>query len=128
MENMLNVQTKYLILNSRDELLRIELSTLVCFEADGNYTNILTKNKLKNTVSVNLSKMEELLTEYMGDMAPMFARIGKGYIINLNYVHQVSVLKQRIVLSDGSNFAFQINTSKVAAKKLKQILLLLNNK
>ena len=51
----------WLFLNSRDDLLRIDMKEIAYFEADGNYTNIVLTNKLKCTVGMSLGKMEQLL-------------------------------------------------------------------
>ena len=114
---------EYLFLNSRDELLRIDISQIVYFEADGNYTNIYLCNKLKGTVCMNLARMQEALTAQLKEKATRFARIGKSYIINLNYVYSIQILKQRLVLSDQSTFAFQVSISKEALKALRDLLL-----
>ena len=39
--------------NSRDERLRIDISKIVYFEADGNYTDIIVINKLRASVCMN---------------------------------------------------------------------------
>lgn len=117
------MNTNYLFLNSRDELLRIDISKIVYFEADGNYTSIILTNKLRPTIGINLAQTEKLLNERLREKSRIFARIGKRYIINLNYVYQINVLKQRLVLSDYTNFAFQLEVSKEALKKLKEIFL-----
>lgn len=114
---------EYLFLNSRDELLRIDISRIVYFEADGNYTNIYMCNKLKGTVCMNLSCMQQALTAQLKDKATRFARVGKSYIINLTYVYSIQVLKQRLVLSDQLTFAFQISISKEALKALRDLFL-----
>lgn len=114
---------EYLFLNSRDELMRIDISYIVYFEADGNYTNIYMCNKLKGTVCMNLARMQEALTSQLKEKATRFARIGKSYIINLNYVYSIQVLKQRLVLSDQSTFAFQVSVSKEALKNLRELFL-----
>lgn len=111
----------YLHLNTRDEFLRIDVSKIAYFEAEGNYTNFVLSNKLKGTVGMNLSRMQEVLSENLKESASIFARIGKRYIINLNYVYQINVLKQRLVLSDGEMFVFQLAVSKDALKKLKEM-------
>ncbi|WP_455962705.1 LytTR family transcriptional regulator DNA-binding domain-containing protein [Bacteroides bouchesdurhonensis] len=117
------MNTNYLFLNSRDELLRIDISKIVYFEADGNYTSIILTNKLRPTIGINLAQTEKLLNERLRERSRIFARIGKRYIINLNYVYQINILKQRLVLSDYTNFAFQLEVSKEALKKLKEIFL-----
>ena len=112
----------YLYLNSRDYLLRLDISHIVYFEADGNYTNIVSANKVKNTVGMTLSKMQELLTQSLGENAHLFARIGKSHIIGIRYISQIDIPKQSLVLSDGHSFAFKVVISKDALKKLKDLL------
>ncbi|MBU3853779.1 MAG: LytTR family transcriptional regulator DNA-binding domain-containing protein, partial [Candidatus Paraprevotella stercoravium] len=51
----------------------------------------------------------------------IFARIGKRFIINLNYVYHIEVLRQKLTLSDGEVFAYQLPISKEALKKLKDL-------
>lgn len=111
----------YLHLNSHDELLRINISNIIYFEADGNYTNIILANKLKGVVCMNLAHMQEILSERLKEQARIFARVGKKHIINHTYIYQINVLKQSLILSDGKNFAYQLNISKEALKKLKEL-------
>ena len=80
----MEAEPQYLFLNSRDELLRIDIQNIVYFEADGNYTNIISVNKLKGVVCVNLAQMQKLLSERLLEKANIFARVGKKYIVNLN--------------------------------------------
>lgn len=115
------MKTNYLHLNSRDEFLRIDISKIAYFEADGNYTNIVLVNKLKGVVCMNLANMQEVLTKSLGENARIFARIGKKYIINHKFIYQINPLHQRLILSDGENFAFQLQISKDALKKLKEL-------
>lgn len=115
------MKTSYLHLNSRDEFLRIDVSKIVYFEADGNYTNIVLINKLKGVVCMNLAHMQDVLTKNLGENARMFARIGKKYIINHKFIYKITPLSQSLVLSDGENFAFQLQISKDALKKLKEL-------
>ena len=41
----MDTTTNFLFFNSRDELLRLDISKIVYFESDGNYTNIILTNK-----------------------------------------------------------------------------------
>lgn len=111
----------YLHLNSRDEFLRIDIRKIVYFEADGNYTNIILANQVKGVVCMNLARMQELLSNTLKENASIFARVGKRHIINHTYVYQISVLRQKLVLSDGERFTFQLDVSKDALKKLKEL-------
>ncbi len=114
-------KTKNLYLNSRDEFFRIDISKIVYFESDGNYTNIILSNKMKGTVCMNLSQMQNILHESLKESAAIFARVGKCHIINLNYVFQIAILRQRLTLTDGEHFEYQINVSKEALKKLREM-------
>lgn len=114
-------KTKYLYLNSRDEFFRVDITKIVYFESDGNYTNIILNNKMRATVCMNLAQMQSILSESLKEAAGTFARIGKRHIINLTYVYQIAILRQKLVLSDGENFEYQINVSKDALKKLRDM-------
>lgn len=113
----------YIFFNSRDELHRIEVSKVVYFEADGNYTDIVMVNKLRASVCMNLGEMEKALAEQLGPNDKTFMRIGKRFIINMQYIYQINVLKQQLILSDYDHFAFQISISKDALKKMKELML-----
>lgn len=71
------MKKKFLHLNSRDEFLRIDISKIVCFEADGNYTCIVLVNGQKSVVGMNLARMRQMLVDTLKEDASVFARIGK---------------------------------------------------
>jgi DNA-binding LytR/AlgR family response regulator len=112
----------FLYLNTRDELIRLDCSKIVYMESDGNYTNIILVNRQKASVCMNLSRMQQFLSESLRERASIFARVGKRFIVNLNYVFKVQPLLQSLVVTDGVNFTFQLGVSKDALKKLKDIL------
>lgn len=119
----MSITKSYIFFNSRDELQRIEVSKIVYFEADGNYTDIVMVNKLRASICMNLGEMEKTLSLQIGDEAQHFMRIGKRFIINMHYVYSINVLKQRLVLSDYDHFAFQVSISKDALKKMKELMI-----
>ena len=113
--------SEYLYLNSRDELLRIDITKIAYFESDGNYTYIVLANGLKGVVTKNPAQVQNLLSDKLKERATRFARIGKRYIVNLNFVYQINVLQQKLVLSDGLMFAYTLNISKESLKALKEL-------
>lgn len=115
-------ETDFIFFNSRDELLRIDLLSIAYFEAEGNYTRLLSVNGLKDMVCINLGRMEELLALRCKDTHVKFARIGKRYLLNLNYLYRINTLKQELVLSDQKSFVHTISISKVALKNLKELI------
>jgi DNA-binding LytR/AlgR family response regulator len=112
---------KYLYLNSRDEFYRIDITKIVYFEADGNYTNVVLNNKVKGTVCMNLARMQQILSTNLQKSASIFVRIGKKYIINVTYVYHIAILRQTLELSDGENFNYSLNISKDALKGLREM-------
>lgn len=115
--------TEYLYINTRDELLRIDCSKIVYMEGDGNYTNIVLVNKLKASVCMNLSEMQRTISESLRERASFFVRIGKCFIVNINFIHHISVLRHSLTVTDGVHFAFQLNISKEALKQIKALML-----
>lgn len=117
------MDSQRLIFNSRDEMLRIDVPRIVYFEADGNYTYIVTCNKLKSAVCMNLGQMENMLAQRLNkEKRNLFARIGKKYIVNLDYIYKVNPLKKQLVLTDFMNFSYQLDISKEALKTLKEMM------
>ena len=111
-----------IIFNSRDELLRIEVGKIVYFEAEGNYTHVISRNKLRATLIMSLTKTEQVLTQQLGERAHQFIRIGKRFIVNINNVYSINLAKQYLVLTDQEHFAYQLPISKEALRKMKDLI------
>ena len=109
--------------NSRDRLIRLDIQKIVYFEGDGNYTYIVTANKQKVCVTLNLAHKEEALASQLGENARQFMRIGKRFIVNMNYIYQVDIQKQILMLSDYEHFLFQLPVSKEALKAVKELVI-----
>ena len=114
--------TNFLYFNSRDEFDRIDIARIICFQSDGNYTNVVLTNKVKVVLGISLSKMEKHLSDSLKDKARCFVRVGKSCIINVNFILRINVLKQYIVLTDYDTSNYQVSISKDALKKLKDIM------
>ncbi len=112
-----------LYFNTRDELNRIDVSKIVYFEADGNYTDVVMVNKLRASICMNLGEMEKSLAQQLQPTENTFMRIGKRFIVNMRYIYQINVLKQQLILSDYDHFAFQVSISKDALRKVKDLVL-----
>lgn len=114
--------SEFIYFNSRDELLRVDTSCIVYFEASGNYTKFVLKNGETAIIGANLAKVSETLGRILGDNAKKFARIGKCYIINLTFIFRVNPLMQELVLSDQKSFSYTLNLSKEALKNLRELI------
>ena len=109
--------------NSRDKLIRLDTQKIVYFEGDGNYTYIVTANKQKVCITMNLSHTEDALAAQLGNNANHFMRIGKRFIVNMNYIFQIDILKQMLMLSDCEHFLYQMPVSKEALKTVKELVI-----
>ena len=85
------------------------------------YTYIVSANNLKGVVCINLARIQVFLNEKLQNHSVIFARVGKRYIINLNYIYSINVTKQKLTLSDGYLFAYRLDIAKDALKKLKDL-------
>ena len=104
---------------TRDSVVKIDSSKIVYFESDGNYTTIMTINKYKTMIGLNLGNVEDELKRQLGTQARYFVRLGKRHVINQYYFHSMNVLKQQLVLSDSDRFVLTLSISREALKKFK---------
>jgi two-component system LytT family response regulator len=77
--NLQSPQLHKLVLNTKTNLVHIDVADIVYLQADGNYTSIYLKNKTKHYVARTLKEYEDLLC---GTDAESFIRIHKTYIVN----------------------------------------------
>jgi len=115
---------KYIYFNSRDTFFRLQLKQIAFFEADKNYTVLHLNCSRKLVFTFSLQKMEEYLRIQLKDDAAMFARIGKSHIINLHYIFQIDIVKQKLKLLDcESQREFILDISKESLKNLRNLFL-----
>lgn len=114
---------KIIYFNSRNRLIRMDVRNIAFFESDGNYTYIVAVNKQKTCITVNLSHVEEALATQLQEQAKHFMRIGKRFVVNMNYIYQIDIQKQVLILSDFDHFVFQLPISKEALKIVKELVI-----
>ena len=112
-----------LYFNSRDKLIRLDFAKIVYIEGDGNYSYIVMSNKLKVCICMNLTHMEQHLATQLNEQSKRLMRIGKRFIVNMNYIFQVDIQKQVLMLSDFEHFVYQLPISKEALKSVKELVL-----
>lgn len=110
-----------LCLNSRDELLIIDLSKIAFFQANGNYTHLNYIGGETHLLTTGLSKIEEYirLSWPKGTSSP-FIRLGRSLIINQTYLSEISVVKQKLTLSDCAGHTYPLNVPKPLLKQYKE--------
>ena len=110
----------HLIISNSTELLRIAVCQIMCIKADGNYCDIYQVGKIKKTVTLQLGQIQEKLIEQLPEYKNDFARVGKSLIVNINYVYNINLTSQSLVLIDDKSNRYEDSASKEALKGLKE--------
>lgn len=100
-------------LNTRDELLIIDLDRVAFFQANGNYTRLTYISGHALMLNTGLSGVEKILAAVLPKGVPaMFVRMGRSLIINQIYLSNINVLKQYLTLSDLESHHFKLTVPK----------------
>ena len=113
---------RYLIIKTRDELLRIKIGQILYFEADRNYTKLLLSNGIQFTFAINIGKIEEILEKQVEGCNKILMRVGKSHIINKNHILQINLPKQKLLLLTEEGKPRELIISKDPLKVLKESL------
>lgn len=113
------VNVKNIIISKGTELLRFPPERLVYISSEGNYSNIITLDNRKRLVAFQLGQLEDIIGEQLGDGGSNFLRLGRGLIINIEYVHFIDIAKQELILSDCTGCYHELSASREVLIKLK---------
>ncbi len=73
-------------------------------------------------VSFQLGQIEDLIDNQLEEDGSRFSRVGRGLIVNMDFVCFVDISKQTLVLSDCLNFRQELNASREVLIKLKSYI------
>jgi DNA-binding LytR/AlgR family response regulator len=113
---------KYLMIKTRDELLRIKIEHILYFEADRNYTKLLLSEGIQFTFAVNIGKVEEMLEAQLSDIDTTLIRVGKSYILNKKHILQINLPRQRLLMLADEGKPRELTVPKEPLKALKESL------
>lgn len=111
---------KKVCINTRDELLILDLDKIAYFQANGNYTRLTYISGQALALNMGLSGVEKLLSATLAKGTSSFVRLGRSLIINENYLSNINLLKQYLVLSDIESHQHKLPVSKALLKLLKE--------
>lgn len=110
-----------LCLNSRDELLVIDLECVAFLQANGNYTELTYISGQKQLVTLGLTKVEEAIRQALPAAKPTdFVRLGRSLIINQCYLNAISVVRQKLILTDYRGKSYALTVPKPLLKAYKE--------
>lgn len=113
---------KYLMIKTRDELLRINIEHILYFEADRNYTKLLLAEGIQFTFAVNIGKVEDMLATQISDPNTMLIRVGKSHIVNKKHILQINLPKQKLLLLANEGKPRELIIPKEPLRALKELL------
>lgn len=113
---------KYLMIKTRDELLRINIEHILYFEADRNYTKLLLSEGIQFTFAVNIGKVEEMLAVQISDPNTVLIRVGKSHIVNKKHILQINLPKQKLLLLADEGKPRELIIPKEPLRALKESL------
>ena len=112
-----------IVISSINELIRVCPERIVYITSDGNYSMMVLHDKTEHLFSFNLSHFQQIIEKQMKAEASLFIRIGKSLIINREYIYEINIGKQKLILSDMKiKYTFALSASKEALKQLKTLL------
>ena len=117
------LMAKPVIIYTANELIRIQPDVIVYAISEGNYTTLVLIDLTEHVFAFNISHLELLLHDQLGEENAMFIRTGKRLIINREYVYKVNIGKKQLILADiRNNLSISLTASKVALRQLKSYL------
>ena len=111
--------SKFVTISKGTEFLRVTSENLVLISADGNYSNVTTRDGKTALVSFQLGQVEDLIADQLGDNGGQFIRLGRGLIINIHFVYRIDIATQQLILSDCNGCYHELSASREVLIKLK---------
>lgn len=110
---------KFITISKGTEFLRIQAEHLVYISSDGNYSNVVTRDGKSALASYQLGKIEDLIADQLGEIGGQFIRLGRGLIINIEFVYKIDISTQELILSDCNGCYHVLSASREVLIKLK---------
>ena len=112
--------TQELIISNNTDLLRVSALEVMAIKADGNYSIIILSDGDERLVAFQLGQMEVMINDQLGANANTFIRIGRGVIINQEYLFAINLPKQELIVRSSSGKKATLSSSKEALRELKK--------
>lgn len=102
----------------------IDPASLMCIEADQNYTNWYFSDGTSLTLTYQLGVCEDLITSQVSDKQLTLARIGRSAIINFQYITQIDMTNKILVISNENHVSRKISVSEDILRIIKEATIL----
>jgi DNA-binding LytR/AlgR family response regulator len=107
--------------NARDEMTCVDTDLIAVVQAEGNYSRVVYITKREFMLSQGISKIEEILHAHR-DPQTRFVRLGRSVLVNHRYLYKIDIMKQLVILSDGSKEEIRLHLPKPIVKTYKKAI------
>ena len=114
--------TKFIVISTSTELLRIPSDRLMYITSEGNYSKVYTQDGHYHLVAYQLGQIEDKISDQLGEDETPFIRIGKSLIVHRDFIHMIDVSEQTIVISDCLGQYHKLTASRKALIGIKVLL------
>lgn len=111
-----------LIFHTYDGFTSVRSDQVLFFEADDHYSNIFYYSGYSFMLPFGLGAIENTIKEYQNEGGDKFMRLGRKYIVNIDYIHQVNTVSQTITFINASANKVTIRLPKNVIRDLIGIL------
>ncbi|MBR1808186.1 MAG: LytTR family transcriptional regulator DNA-binding domain-containing protein [Paludibacteraceae bacterium] len=112
----------HLVISTATELVRVAVRQILYVKSDGNYSTLYMTGGEMRMLSFQLGQIEKMIADQIPDAGGTFVRIGRGLIINLNYIYLINLAKQQLVLADMHQGLHTLSASREALASLKKLI------
>lgn len=109
-----NGSRKKIVLKTQERIYSVELTTIIRFESDGNYTKVFLSDGNRIMVTKLIKEFDEMLAEYG------FIRVHQSHLINPEYLFFFEKTENTVVMKDNSKVP-------VSARKKDVVMGILNS-
>ena len=109
----------HIVISKGTELVRVPVDRLIFIESDGYYSYLVTFDGRKTLIPLQLGQIEDILNAQFGNSYSNIVRLGRGHIINTDYIYFIDVAKQKLILSDCQGSLHELSVSKEGLRSLK---------
>ena len=110
-----------LCLSLHGELYVVDLDDVMCFMADDHYTHVYSSRGNNFMVPFSLARIEEKIQAKHCEHKNL-APLGRKYIININSIYHVNMMKQAVSLADNHGKVMTLNLSKAVLRLLMDFI------
>lgn len=111
-----------LVFHTYDGFTNVRSDQVLFFEADDHYCNIVYYSGYSFMLPFGLGMVEGMLKEGNNEENNNFLRLGRKYIVNIDYVHQVNTVTQTLTFINATASKVSIKLPKMVLRELMEIL------